>query len=126
MTEVDARLRCLSFRTGWAEASRRCSEDLRILAEGFKVVVAKLCSLRKLFKTFLRLGNMLNKNSSAAIAKRGFRLSSLQNVLQLRSTSKPSVTLLHVALALLDPAEVSQLTSGRLALSAARDRKSSG
>jgi len=124
--KVSDRLQCLIFEAQWPDQQRKCLQDLQVLHEGMKVLVAKREVVKKFFQTTLLLGNALNKDSRAPIATRGFRLDSLPKLLQLRSSSKPQATLLHIILSLLDPAEIKLLLADFSALSAAKDRKSAG
>jgi len=123
---VTSRLPCLIVEARWAEDARKCREDLEILHEGLRSIIAKRDALVKFFHTVLRLGNSLNKGGGGAIAKRGFRLSSLSKIAQLRSSSRPQVTLLHMVLALMSPADVDSLCTGLPALRSAVERKSFG
>lgn len=119
------RLMCLSFQAAWAEAERKCREDLQVLQDGLAAISERLQPLQRFFHTALLLGNMLNRGGGL-MANRGFKLSSLILLVQMKSSAQPNLQLMHVILALLKPEEVESLRSGQLALAAAKARKSSG
>jgi hypothetical protein len=123
---VEARLQCLTFEATFPEAQRKCRQDLEVLHEGMKVLVAKREACRKFFQTALHLGNALNKDRRGLVASRGFQLASLPKLLQLKSTENPKASLFHVVLSLMEPPEVKKLAEKVSVLAAARDRKCSG
>jgi hypothetical protein len=123
---VADRLQCLIFEAQWPEMQRKCSEDLKVLEDGMRALTAKRDAAKRFFQTALQMGNALNKDSHAPVSTRGFKLSSLPKLMQLKSTFKQQYTLLHIVLSLMGEAEVKVLIDKLSILATAKDRKSYG
>lgn len=107
--QIDERLECMLFETAFEEALTKCNENLLTLRQALEMLTRKRELLKKLFTTAHRLGQSLNRDSRVSEAPRGFTLSTLEKLVQTKSTKSPKHNILHFVLALMRPNDVNQL-----------------
>eukprot|EP00930_Biecheleria_cincta_P073181 TRINITY_DN604_c3_g1_i1.p1 TRINITY_DN604_c3_g1~~TRINITY_DN604_c3_g1_i1.p1 ORF type:complete len:784 (-),score=203.30 TRINITY_DN604_c3_g1_i1:46-2397(-) len=99
--QVEERLECMLFETAFEDNARKCEADIDTLCQALHMLSGKKDVLKQLFTTVLRLGQSLNKGCRAPQIERGFTLSSLDKVLQAKSSASPKHNMLHFALAMM-------------------------
>lgn len=111
--QIDERLECMLFASAYPDGLKKCSDGLETLCLALQALSQKRQLLQKFFCTAHRLGQSLNKDSAAPLASRGFKLSSLEQLTQTKSTKSPRHTVMHCVLALLSREEALQLFTDR-------------
>eukprot|EP00435_Cladocopium_sp_Y103_P023441 s3568_g5.t1 len=103
------RLRCFKIQSNWDKDATKCKTDLQVLKGGLQVMTERKDVLRRFFSQAMRLGNKLNEAAGGPLAPHGFRMSSLETLMQTKSPWRPKLSLLHVILGLLDAPQVARL-----------------
>lgn len=103
------RLRCFKIQSSWDKDAAKCKTDLQVLKGGLQVMAERKDVLRRFFSQAMRLGNKLNEAAGGPLAPHGFRMSSLETLMQTKSPWRPKLSLLHVILGLLDAPQVARL-----------------
>lgn len=103
------RLRCFKIQSNWDKDAAKCKTDLQVLKGGLQVMTERKDVLRRFFSQAMRLGNKLNEAAGGPLAPHGFRMSSLETLMQTKSPWRPKLSLLHVILGLLDAPQVARL-----------------
>eukprot|EP00931_Biecheleriopsis_adriatica_P099195 TRINITY_DN7354_c0_g1_i1.p1 TRINITY_DN7354_c0_g1~~TRINITY_DN7354_c0_g1_i1.p1 ORF type:complete len:1200 (+),score=251.02 TRINITY_DN7354_c0_g1_i1:172-3771(+) len=108
---VPLRLECMAFVARWKEDLEHCRQNLQVLRQALLSVSERLGVCRRFWAITLQLGNALNRGSPAPVTERGFRLSSLLKLLDVKSSQRKEMTLFHFALLWMDPLEIQELRS---------------
>jgi len=111
--QIDERLECMLFASAFPDGIAKCRDGLETFCLALQALSQKRKLLQKFFCIAHRLGQSLNKDSAAPLASRGFKLSSLDQLAQTRSTKSPRHTLMHFVLALLSREESMELFTER-------------
>ncbi|CAE8699358.1 unnamed protein product [Polarella glacialis] len=106
---IPVRLECMALQLTFQDNIANCRENLEALSLALQNVSRNLGPLRQLWALVLQLGNALNRGSPAPVSERGFKLSTLPKLLELRSPHRKEASLLHFALLLMKPSEVDEL-----------------
>jgi hypothetical protein len=91
------------------EALHVCAEDIQKVTRGLEMLESKKETIRKFFVTAHRLGQSLNRGSSASVAPDGFKLSALKALEVTKSTKHQQLSMLHFVLSLMPPSDVEGL-----------------
>jgi len=107
--QIGERLECMIFQTQFEHLLSLASRQLEALKQAVEALERKRDLLRKLFLTLLSIGRNLNKDSRAPAASRGFQLTSVQKMIETKSTKSSKFNILHFALAAMSRDDVEQL-----------------
>eukprot|EP00927_Polykrikos_kofoidii_P056787 TRINITY_DN5086_c0_g1_i2.p1 TRINITY_DN5086_c0_g1~~TRINITY_DN5086_c0_g1_i2.p1 ORF type:complete len:1388 (+),score=246.12 TRINITY_DN5086_c0_g1_i2:77-4240(+) len=121
---VDERLRCMIFEATWAEEARKLCKDLQVLQEALLFLIDRRSAMSTFLRTACALGNALNEDSFAPYATRGFRISSVPKLVQLKSPVRAKLTMIHFVVALMDEADVDAFCMKLSILAMAKDTRS--
>merc|ERR1719183_1957513 len=99
--QIDERLECMLFQTDFERSLRQCTRHLEVMRKALEALDRKRDLLGKFFSTALKMGQGLNRDSRAPQAARGFQLTSLEKLVQTKSTKSPKHNVLHFVLALM-------------------------
>jgi len=115
--QIDERLESMLFHNEFGRLRLKCLEDMEVLKQALEVLDRKCLLLKKFFQTALKMGQGLNRDSRAPQAENGFQLTSLEKLVQTKSSKFPKHNVLHFVLALMQPQEAEELfTSEDIAL----------
>lgn len=107
--QIEERLECMLFHIAFRENLQSCQVNLRTLRRALQMLNSKRDAIQRFFVTAHRLGQSLNRGSSAQQAPEGFQLSTLEKLKDVKSTKFPKFNMLHFIIALVarkDPAEL--------------------
>lgn len=107
--QIELRLEGMLFETSFEDIWTKCHRDLETFSQAMMLLTGKKELLRRFFVTALRIGQTLNKDCKAPQITRGFQLSSLDKLVQTRSTRSQKHNMLHFTLACLDAKDAEQL-----------------
>jgi len=107
--QIDERLECMLFCTDFDRGLRQCTKHLEVFTKALHTLDSKREILGKFFSTALKIGQGLNRDSRAPQAERGFQLTSIDKLVQTKSTKSPRHNVLHFVLALMQPEDVRDL-----------------
>jgi len=107
--QIEERLECMLFQLAFEDGFTKCAQDMETLCQALQALSAKQVELRRFFTLAHRLGTVLNSNCLAPQAPNGFSLSSLEKLIQTKSTASPKHNMLHFVLAMMTPSAAAAL-----------------
>ncbi|CAE7869464.1 LD [Symbiodinium microadriaticum] len=107
--QIEERLECMLFQLAFEDGFAKCAQDMETLCQALQALSAKQVELRRFFTLAHRLGTALNSNCLAPQAPNGFSLSSLEKLIQTKSTASPKHNMLHFVLAMMTPSVAATL-----------------
>jgi len=103
--QISERLDCMLFQISFPENLAACISSLNTLRKAMGMLNMKRKRIQHFFLTAHRLGQALNRGSSAQQAIEGFQLSALEKLAQTKSTTHQKFSVLHFVLALMSKSD---------------------